>query len=74
MNQEFDLPIDLVDNLHSLIACKKCFVGVPTLPFGAIEGGLSSDKLFRSILDEDKENVRHLDDNSSSCRSVQCLV
>ena len=63
------------DNLHSLIACKKYFEGVPTLPFGAIEGGLNSDKLLRSIPEDTGiGNVKHLEVNSTSSRSVQCFV
>ena len=63
------------DNLHSLIACKKYFEGVPTLPFGAIEGGLNSDKLPKSIPEDTGiGNVKHLEVNSTSSRSVQCLV
>ena len=44
--------MDLEDNRHSLIACKKYFDGVPTLPLGAMDGGLNSDKLLRLIVED----------------------
>ena len=70
--------MDLEDNRHSLIACKKYFDGVPTLPLGAMDGGLNSDKLLRSIVDNVEDvfigKVKHIDDNSSSSRSVQCFL
>jgi hypothetical protein len=67
--------MDLEDNRHSLIACKKYFDGVPTLPLGAMDGGLNSDKLLRSIVEEVfSGKVKHIEDNSSSSRSVQCFL
>ena len=66
------LAMTLEDKRHSFMAFRKNCVGVPTFPWGAIEGGRNSDKR-PTEMDLFNGKARHLSDRSSWLRSVQCF-